>query len=826
MSDSTTRKRHLAAADDGVGESVVIEQGPTLFVGGETRRSSLPKELPVIALRNAVLFPGTVLPISVGRSKSRVVVDEVAKSRGLLVTATQLDENVDDPDLAGLSAVGVSARIVKVMTMPDNTLTVILNGVERVELLEQTATEPYLKVTVRRARETKVPEDGRDRLNALYSSLKDKGSELFRLMNTPMSIEASVAIRNIDDGSFMVNFIAVNLNMETETKLNMLRTPGVYERAEMVMEHVEKQLQFIQLKDDIQSKARQGIDRQQREFLLHEMTRTIQNELGDNPQEALIERYRAEAAKKVWGKEAKEAFERELDKFARLNSNSAEYGMSQNYLDAMVALPWGKCSKDNLDIKRAERVLDAGHYGMEKVKERILEHLAVLKLKGNLKSPILCLYGPPGVGKTSLGRSVAEALGRKYVRMSLGGLHDEAEIRGHRRTYIGAMPGRILESIKNAGTSNPVFILDEIDKVSNDYHGDPAAALLEVLDPEQNTAFHDNFLDLDYDLSKVLFIATANNVGAISAPLLDRMELIAVDGYLMEEKVEIVKRHLLPKAKKNHGLKPGSFNLPDDAISYLIDKYTRESGVRSLDKAVASLCRKVALRVARGEALPADLSAADVRGLLGGEKFAHDIWHDDLRPGVVTGLAWTAVGGEILFVECAASKGKGKITLTGNLGDVMKESAILALEYVRSNAHLFGLDGVDFDNENFHIHVPAGAVPKDGPSAGVTMVTSIVSALTGRRVRKRVAMTGEITLRGMVIPVGGITEKILAAKRAGITDIILCAENRKDIDEIKKEYVEGLTFHYVKQIAQVIDAALEYMPAEAGRGAAKDTNKE
>lgn len=826
MSDSTTRKRHLAAADDGVGESVVIEQGPTLFVGGETRRSSLPKELPVIALRNAVLFPGTVLPISVGRSKSRVVVDEVAKSRGLLVTATQLDENVDDPDLAGLSAVGVSARIVKVMTMPDNTLTVILNGVERVELLEQTATEPYLKVTVRRARETKVPEDGRDRLNALYSSLKDKGSELFRLMNTPMSLEASVAIRNIDDGSFMVNFIAVNLNMETETKLNMLRTPGAYERAEMVMEHVEKQLQFIQLKDDIQSKARQGIDRQQREFLLHEMTRTIQNELGDNPQEALIERYRAEAAKKVWGKEAKEAFERELDKFARLNSNSAEYGMSQNYLDAMVALPWGKCSKDNLDIKRAERVLDADHYGMEKVKERILEHLAVLKLKGNLKSPILCLYGPPGVGKTSLGRSVAEALGRKYVRMSLGGLHDEAEIRGHRRTYIGAMPGRILESIKNAGTSNPVFILDEIDKVSNDYHGDPAAALLEVLDPEQNTAFHDNFLDLDYDLSKVLFIATANNVGAISAPLLDRMELIAVDGYLMEEKVEIVKRHLLPKAKKNHGLKPGSFNLPDDAISYLIDKYTRESGVRSLDKAVASLCRKVALRVARGEALPADLSAADVRRLLGGEKFAHDIWHDDLRPGVVTGLAWTAVGGEILFVECAASKGKGKITLTGNLGDVMKESAILALEYVRSNAHLFGLDGVDFDNENFHIHVPAGAVPKDGPSAGVTMVTSIVSALTGRRVRKRVAMTGEITLRGMVIPVGGITEKILAAKRAGITDIILCAENRKDIDEIKKEYVEGLTFHYVKQIAQVIDAALEYMPAEAGRGAAKDTNKE
>lgn len=560
---------------------------------------------------------------------------------------------------------------------------------------------------------------------------------------------------------------------------------------------------------EIENKARRSLDKQQRDFLLQQQMRTIQDELGDNPQQNLVDKFKKAAADIKWSKEAQETFDHELERFGRMNTNVPEYSMTQSYLEVLTSLPWGKMSEDNHDLANAERILDEHHYGLEKVKERIIEHLAVLKLKGDLKSPILCLYGPPGVGKTSLGKSIAEALGRKYVRMSLGGLHDEAEIRGHRRTYIGAMPGRIMQCIKNAGTSNPVFILDEVDKVSSDFHGDPASALLEVLDPEQNNAFHDNYIDLDYDLSNVMFIATANNISTISGPLLDRMELIPVDGYLQEEKMEIAKRHLLPKEKEEHGLKPDAFSVPDDSLSYIIDKYTRESGVRQLDKTLANLCRKVAVSVAKDMPVEAELSRQTIRGLLGTEKYDHDIWHDDLRAGVVTGLAWTAVGGEILFIECAASKGKGKINLTGNLGDVMKESAILALEYIRSNAEAFQLQDVNFDEINLHIHVPEGAVPKDGPSAGITMVSAIVSALSGRRAKKRIAMTGEITLRGMVIPVGGITEKILAAKRAGITDIILCEQNKKDIDEIKKEYVDGLTFHFVKRINEVIDLALE-----------------
>lgn len=806
---SKTKKLRLSEQDDVADNQTIVTSGAVpIEVNNDKKKASLPKELPVMALRNSVLFPNAVLPVTIGRPASRALVEYVAKEQALFVAATQLDETDTNPDIAALNPIGVTARVVKLVKLPDGSITVILNGFERVGIVEQTAAEPFLRATVRRVRDAKVPDDKQERLNVILSAIRDKSSDVFRLMEN-ISPEAHIAVRNISDPDFLVNLVASSLEVESHVKLDLLNRNNLYDRAEALIAVVEKQLQFLQLKDDIQSKARQGIDRQQREYMLHEMTRTIQDELGDNPQNVLITKYRSQAAQKVWSKTVQEAFDKELDRFSRLNSNSPEYGISQNYLDAMVSLPWGYYSEDNLDLNRAQRVLDSRHYGMEKVKERVLEHLAVLKLKGDLKSPILCLYGPPGVGKTSLGKSVAEALDRKFVRMSLGGLHDEAEIRGHRRTYIGAMPGRIIENIRLAGTSNPVFILDEIDKVSNDYHGDPASALLEVLDPEQNTAFHDNFLDLDYDLSKVLFIATANNLSTIPAPLLDRMELIPVDGYLLEEKIQIAQRHLIPKEKENNGLKDGQLNLSDDTVSYLIEKYTRESGVRNLDKEIAHLCRKVALEVAKGKEASPDIQPADVKRLLGNEKFDHDIWHDDLPAGVVTGLAWTAVGGEILFVECAASAGKGKMTLTGNLGDVMKESAILAVELVRSNAANFGIKGVDFDNENFHIHVPEGAVPKDGPSAGVTMTTAIVSALTGRRVRKRIAMTGEITLRGMVLPVGGITEKILAAKRAGITDIILCHENEKDIEEIKVEYVRGLNFHYVSNVSEVLNIALE-----------------
>lgn len=794
---------------------VTDDPGQTIrqtFVLGEVKgQTPMPDEVPLIPLRDAVLYPGTVVPIMVERAQNKQLIAEALKNRQAVLTSPMPDPKVDQPTEADLCPICVVAQIIKVMTMPDDTITVILRGAERVQLGQIVKTDPYIIATYSRLPEEILSAEQEEKVANMLSAAKSSAAKYFNLMDSTQ-VEVQTAIRNIDDLEFLCNFVASNLEADIADKIRILSGANVLERAQALLETLERGVQFLQLRNDIQSKARQDIDKQQREYMLQQQMRTIQNELGDNPQEQRIRQYREQAAKKSWSKEVNDRFWKEVDKFSRLRPESPEFSMLQDYLDTLIELPWNKCTKDRMDLDAAAKQLDKDHFGLEKVKERILEHLAVLKLKGDLKSPILCLYGPPGVGKTSLGKSIATALGRKYARVSLGGLHDEAEIRGHRRTYIGAMPGRIIEGIKNAGTSNPVFILDEIDKISHDFHGDPASALLEVLDPEQNVAFHDNYIDLDYDLSKVLFIATANNISQISGPLLDRMELIPVDGYLLEEKVEIAKAHLIPKEIKAHGLKAKDFDIEPEAVKYLIEKYTRESGVRELNKTIATLCRKQALAVARKQKPQSMLGQAQIRQMLGAEKFDHDIWHSDLRAGVVTGLAWTAVGGEILFVECAASKGKGKMTLTGNLGDVMKESAVLALEYVRSNAQLFGLQDVDFDQENFHIHVPEGAVPKDGPSAGITMVTAIVSALTGRRVKKRVAMTGEITLRGMVIPVGGITEKILAAKRAGITDIILCEQNKKDIDEIKKEYVDGLTFHFVKQIAEVIEQALETEP--------------
>ncbi len=821
MSDNnnTNKKRQNIADNNGFKavEAISIKLG-------DPQNETLPKELPVLVLRNAVLFPGTVLPVAIGRRRSCALINALAKDHGTLVAVPQMDSDDDDPALDKVFNVGVVAHVVKVMTMPDNSQTVILHGSECVEIGEQVSDDPYFVAKIKRYRTLKPTKAEQEKLPAIISVIKDLAIDVFRMMDNAPS-EVSVAIKNIDDPNFLVNFIASNIDASVDQKELIIVTKSVFKKAEALVKILEEQSRFLKIKCDIQNKARKGIDKQQREYVLMQQMQAIRDELGDNPQENTIAEYKKRARSKKWGPKIKQAFEKELSKFERLNSNSAEYSIVQSYLETLLDLPWGVYSKDDIDLDKAEKQLNADHFGMDKVKERILEHLAVLKLKGDLKSPIICLYGPPGVGKTSLGKSIATALGRKYVRMSLGGVHDEAEIRGHRRTYIGAMPGRVMENIKNAGTSNPVFILDEIDKVTTDFHGDPASALLEVLDPEQNNAFHDNYLDLDYDLSKVMFIATANNIANIQGPLLDRMELIPIDGYLLEEKVQIAQRHLLPKEKENHGLAPDDFSIPDDVLSYVIDKYTRESGVRELSKVIAHICRKVALLKARGKEIPASLSTADVREFLGVEKVYHDMWTDDLKAGVVTGLAWTAVGGEILFVECATSRGRGGISLTGNLGNVMKESASLALEYVRSNAALFGLEKLDFDAINLHIHVPEGAVPKDGPSAGITMVTAIVSALTGRRVNKRFAMTGEITLRGKVIPVGGITEKILAAKRVGITDVILCNDNKKDIDEIKKEYTEGLTFHYVSYIREVINIALEPTPTDAPYSAIKSDVK-
>lgn len=763
--------------------------------------------IPILPLRNMVLFPGVAMPVIIGRPKSMRLIKEAVYKKSLIGVVCQKEMDTEDPILEDLYTTGVIADIVRVLEMPDGSTTVILQGKKRFELNELTETDPYLSGKITVLEDTKPDKTDRE-FEALISTIKDLTIKMLGAVAEPPR-DLIFSIKNNKNVLYVVNFSCSNIPSGSAEKQQLLLIGDLKERAYRLLFILNREYQLVELKASIQMKTHEDINQQQKEYFLQQQIKTIQEELGGNINELEIKELREKASRKKWPAEVAQVFEKELRKLERLHPQSPDYSVQTQYVQNIVNLPWNEYSKDNFNLSHAQKVLDRDHYGLEKVKERIIEHLAVLKLKGDMKSPIICLYGPPGVGKTSLGRSIAEALRRKYVRVSLGGLHDEAEIRGHRRTYIGAMCGRIIQNIQKAGTSNPVFILDEIDKITNDFKGDPASALLEVLDPEQNNAFHDNYLDIDYDLSKVMFIATANNLNTISQPLLDRMELIEVSGYIMEEKVEIAAKHLVPKQMDVHGLKKGSVKFPKKTLQVIVEAYTRESGVRELDKKIAKIMRKLARKVASDEPIPTSIKPEDLYEYLGAVEYSRDKYQGNDYAGVVTGLAWTAVGGEILFVESSLSKGKGsKLTLTGNLGDVMKESAMLALEYIHAHAAQFNINEELFKNWNVHVHVPEGAIPKDGPSAGITMVTSLVSAFTQRKVKKNLAMTGEITLRGKVLPVGGIKEKILAAKRAGIKELILCKENEKDINEIKPEYLKGLVFHYVSDIQQVVDLAL------------------
>ncbi len=771
----------------------------------ESNKLVVPESLPILPIRNTVLFPGVVFPITVGRDKSIKLIKDANKGNKIVGVFAQKDPETEEPNIADLNTIGTMAQIIKILRMPDGNTTAIIQGKRKIELGELISTEPYMTAYVKAIEVTDEIQDGE--LKALISSIKDTAAENIELSpNIPS--EANFALRNIDSDNFLVSFIASNLNISLSEKQAILNASSLKERASKVFEHLVRENQILKLKDQIQNKVKVDIDKQQKEYFLQQQIRAIQEELGHDSPDREIQSLRDRGNKKKWTKEIHDAFNKELDKLLRINPASPDYSVSLNYAQTLLDLPWNEFTKDNLDIAKAQKVLDADHFGLEKVKQRILEYLAVIKLKGDLKSPIICLYGPPGVGKTSLGKSIAKAIGRKYVRVSLGGLHDESEIRGHRKTYIGAMPGRIIQNLKKVKSGNPVFVLDEIDKVGNDFRGDPSSALLEVLDPEQNTTFHDNYLELDYDLSKVMFIATANSLDTIQPALLDRMEVIEISGYTVEEKIQIAQKYLIPKQRNMHGLKASQFKLSDKVIETVVEEYTRESGVRNLEKKIASLVRHNAMLIASNQEFNPSISQDDIQNILGVDKLEKEIYQDNDTAGVVTGLAWSPVGGSILFVESTLTRGKGGMTLTGKLGEVMKESASTAMTFLKANCEYLNIDYKLFNNWDTHIHFPAGAIPKDGPSAGITILTSLASLFTQRKVKPFLAMTGEITLRGRVLPVGGIKEKILAAKRAGIKEIIMCHENRKDVEDIPQQYLKGVEFHYVKNMLEVLDLAL------------------
>jgi ATP-dependent Lon protease len=765
----------------------------------------IPDTLPILPLRNTVLFPGVVLPITVGRDKSIKAVNDAYKLDKLIGVLAQKDANIEEPEPKDLCAIGTVARIVKLIKMPDGGTTIIIQGKKRFELMEMMSEDPYFKATIKVFEDDEIPAN--ENFNAYISSIKDLAAQIIQL-SPNLPTEASIILKNIENPSFLINFVSSNLNSDLAEKQSLLEINDIHQRAERLVFILQRELQFAELKDKVTNKTRTEIDKQQRDYFLQQQLKSIKDELGGDSNEREIAEMRKKAEAKKWPDAAKNLFKNGVEKLERMHPTTPDYSVVYNHLDLMLDLPWLDYTADNYDLKNAKKVLDADHYGMSKIKSRILEYLAVLKLKGDMRSPILCFLGPPGIGKTSLGRSIAHAIGRKYVRVSLGGLHDESEIRGHRKTYIGAMPGRIVQNIRKCRSSNPVMILDEIDKIGADHRGDPSSALLEVLDPEQNHTFYDNYLELEYDLSKVLFIATANNLQNIQPALRDRLEIIDLSGYAVEEKVEIAKRHLLPKQKDAHGLGKVNFKINDKVLEKIIEQYTRESGVRELDRQLASIMRYQAKELAMKNKVKSTVTSQDVEKILGQSRYSNEIYKTANMPGVAVGLAWTYVGGDILFIETILGDGKGELKLTGNLGNVMKESATTALSYLQANAKKMGVDPEDFSRKNIHVHVPEGAVPKDGPSAGITMLTSLTSAFTGRKVKPFLAMTGEITLRGQVLPVGGIKEKILAAKRAGLKEIILCWQNEKDVNEIDNDFIKGVEFHYVKTMQQVIDLAL------------------